>query len=390
MSLPPSISLPDDEARDDESAACRSPVSAPDIQVHEERLAAEMEERLAAEMGADMDALMGGGVGFDVSDDEEDGGGMQVTPPLPTPAPAPAPAVDVEVVAAPPKKLSKLAMKKQMLAFGGEPEPEPTTAVDFRTKLGNRKMALKLSMPGMPTGGVGGLAMPAYEQEPSFDITASPGGTAAFVSLRHGVRLSEKGEASSTVSSAGSWNGLQSSRSNKSLPSQGSASSVCSDGPLSGGSVFSTLDGPPSATGSSGRGNGGMDLPRVGEGAAPPPDAGSPLASAPGDSPQLRMRDLQRCTPRRLLGEGTFGAVEYAVHAPTCTPVALKFMKVEANKGHRDSIIRCAPPPLRAVWSADSWRLRLCLLRVKGVGASGGDDGASKYRSVPRYLLLRG
>jgi serine/threonine protein kinase len=52
------------------------------------------------------------------------------------------------------------------------------------------------------------------------------------------------------------------------------------------------------------------------------------------------MADLQRCSPRRLLGEGTFGAVEYAVHAPTCTPLALKFMKVEANKGHRDSIMR--------------------------------------------------
>ena len=52
------------------------------------------------------------------------------------------------------------------------------------------------------------------------------------------------------------------------------------------------------------------------------------------------MVDLQRCSPRRLLGEGTFGAVEYAVHVPTCTPLALKFMKVEANKDHRDSIMR--------------------------------------------------
>jgi hypothetical protein len=315
------------------SVTPHSPVSAPDIQAH---LAQLEEERLASQNV--MDALMGGNVEFNASDEDDDGDLPLPLPPpaavperqLPAPEPAPAPAPA-------PKKLSKLAQKKKMLAFAEpEPEPAPAPAAEFRTKLGNRKsqLALKLSMPGMAVAAdsAGSFAAPAYELEPSFDITSSPGGTPAFISLRHGVRLTQNGEASSTVSSAGSsWAGLQSSRSNKSLPSQ--SSSVSSAG-SSTGSVFSALDGPSSASG-------GSSVGRASDSGAAESDGGAaPAVESPLASGELRMTDLERCTPRRLLGEGTFGAVEYAVHAPTRTPVALKFMKVEANKGHRDSIMR--------------------------------------------------
>lgn len=343
---PPAITLPGEEqgvveAREDEflwielgsradatagvGGLGHSPVSAPDIQAH---LAQLEEERLASEHV--MAALMGGNVEFSNSaSDEEDA--IPLPPSVasgsaaPEPAPEPAPA---------PPKLSKLARKKQALAFGG-PEPEPEAAPsEFRSKLVTRKsqLRLKLSMPGMPAVGDGPncLAMPA--DDPSFDITASPGGTPAFISLRHGVRLTQNGEASSTTSSAGSsWAGLQSSQSNRSLPSAGSVSSVGSAG-SSAGTVFSALGGPrPSATGETSGDAAGTDGPS----GSPAPPVDSPLRTG-----QLRMGDLMRCSPRRLLGEGTFGAVEYAVHAPTCTPLALKFMKVEANKGHRDSIMR--------------------------------------------------
>ena len=285
------------------------------------------EERLAS--ARVMAALMGGNVEFSnsASDEEE---AIPLPPCVASGAAAPEPVP--EPPSAPPK-LSKLAQKKQALAFGPEPEPAAAPS-EFRSKLVARKsqLRLKLSMPGMPVVGDGldCLAMPA--DDPSFAITASPGGTPAFISLRHGVRLTQNGEASSTTSSAGSsWAGLQSSQSNRSLPSDGSVSSVGSAA-SSTGTVFFGLGGPrPIATGATSGDADGTDGPT----GSPAPPVDSTLRTG-----QLRMADLQRCSPRRLLGEGTFGAVEYAVHVPTCTPLALKFMKVEANKGHRDSIMR--------------------------------------------------
>lgn len=281
-----------------------SPASAPDIQAH---LALLEEERLAFENVRT--ALMEGVVGFgDGASDEEDvlplplpvSVASEAHAPEPPPEPALEPAPEPELEPSPPK-LSKLARKKLALAFGN-PEPEPAPSV----------------------------VMPSDDL--SFAITASPGGTPAFVSLRHGVRLTQNGEASSTTSSTGSsWTGLQSSQSNKSLPSQSSISSAGSAG-SSKGTLFSALDGSqPSAAGERSGGAEGCDGPS----GSPAPPVESPLRSG-----ELRMADLKRCRPRRLLGEGTFGAVEYAVHMPTCTPLALKFMKVEANKEHRDSIMR--------------------------------------------------
>ncbi len=343
---PPEIVLPGEEAeaREDEflwvelgatdvRGAARhgtphSPASAPDIQAH---LALLEEERLASENV--MAALMVGAVGFgDSASDEEDALPLPPLVSVASEAHEPEFAPEPALPPAPPK-LSKLARKKQALA-SGNPEPEPGPPEEFRSKLVTRKsqLRLKLSMPGMPAVGDGACSLAMLSPDPSYDFTASPGGTPAFISLRHGVRLTQNGEASSTTSSTGSsWTGLQSSQSNKSLPSQSSISSVGSAG-SSTGTVFSGLDGSrPSAAGEASGGAEGSDGPS----GSPGPPVESPLRSG-----ELRMTDLERCTPRRLLGEGTFGAVEYAVHVPTCTPLALKFMKVEANKEHRDSIMR--------------------------------------------------
>jgi hypothetical protein len=266
---PPAIELPgeDEEAREDEFLRASENVLA---------------------------AMMEGAVGFgDSASDEE--GALPLPPPVSeaSDASAPEPALEPAPPPAPPPaapKQTKLARKKQALALGN---PEP-------------------------------------DQPPlSFRITASPGGTPAFESMRHGVRLTQNGEASSTVSSTGSsWTGLQSSRSNKSLPSQSSVGSAGS----STGTVFTALDGAQPSPDAEAGGEA--------EYSDPPRRSSAPAVESSLRSGELRMTDLARCRPRRLLGEGTFGAVEYAVHVPTSTPLALKFMKVEANKEHRDSIMR--------------------------------------------------
>ena len=61
---------------------------------------------------------------------------------------------------------------------------------------------------------------------------------------------------------------------------------------------------------------------------------------------RLRLADIQRERPRKLLGEGTYGAVEYAVIQSTQTPIALKFMPF-GDTAHRGSIIR----ELQSYWA---------------------------------------
>ena len=173
-----------------------------------------------------------------------------------------------------------------------------------------------------------------HEPAASFEIAASPGGTPVFVSHKYGVRVGQHGAAAEhweTPTSAASFALSRSGSGASNLPDLRSS--------YSGGSLASmAIPTPKSSSGSAGsRGSLGLVLPHAGSsgsasgsgsgssggGSSPPWPSStrsggggltvltpSSTRSRPGSRAGLAMNELQRQTPRKLLGQGHYGKRE--------------------------------------------------------------------------------
>ena len=263
----------------------------------------------------------------------------------------------------------KLSARKQQLLTPLDicDHPPPTPSPDSG---GAQRPPASASMGNKPVDG-------PFEPGPSYEIAQSPGGTPAWISLRHGIRLTSEGElATPSGSSFGSRFGGSGSNSARSTDSGSSldggfglslgdaddhvsmaedglikqplSSTNCSEHAatcmLSGAtttrhlSTASQQHGPRTRVRC--RDNGDVDADKDELTMEERETETTHCRSTSfGGAKRFRMTEIKRERPRKLLGQGTFGDVEYATHLPTGAPMALKFMSF-ADTSHRGSIIR--------------------------------------------------